>query len=77
MSNGNFYQDSIKGLFCAMTNITNINHDEDFKINIVMKPKLMNLGLVFVFMGLVNFYFFSALKQRFSARPSPSPKSLV
>ena len=48
-----------------MTNITNVIQDEDLKLKISRKPKLLNLGLVFVFMGLHNFYFYSALKQRF------------
>ena len=65
MSNGKAYQDSIKGLLCSMTNITNVFQDEDLKHKISWKIKLLNLGLVFVFMGLHNFYFYSALKQRF------------
>ena len=67
LSNGKAYQDSIKGLLCSMTNITNVIQDEDLKIKISRKPKLLNLSLVFVFMGLLNFYFYSALKQRFSS----------
>ena len=47
-----------------MTNITQVIQDEDLKLRISKKPKLLNLSLVFVFMGLVNFYFFSAVKQR-------------
>ena len=65
LSNEKAYQDSIKGLLCSMTNITNVIHDEDLKLKISRKPKLLNLGLVFVFMGLHNFYIYSALKQRF------------
>ena len=65
LSNGKAYQDSIKGLLCSMTNITNVIQDEDLKLKISRKPILLNLGLVFVFMGLHNFYLYSALKQRF------------
>ena len=62
ISNGNNYQDSLKGKFCTMTNITNItsiNHSE-----LDLKPKLLNFALAFIFFGLMNFYFFSALNQR-------------
>ena len=47
------------------SNITNVIQDEDLEITISRKPKLLNLCLVFVFMGFVNFYNYSAQKQRF------------
>ena len=65
MLNGNMYQDTIKGKFCSMTNISNELTDRDEIINISLKPKLMNIAMGLMFIGLVHFYFSAALKSRF------------
>ena len=63
--NGKHYQDSLKGIFCAKTNISLIIQDNQDHRELSIKPFLLMVGIASMFLGLVYFYFFSALNYRF------------
>ena len=65
VTNGKLYQDSLKGIFCAKTNITFIIQDNEDHKELSIKPFLLTVGLCLMFLGLVYFYFFSAMNYRF------------
>ncbi len=64
MTNGKYYQDSLKGLFCTKSNITNLFKNRDQQFEISHRALLLQVALIMMFGGLVYFYYFSALKQR-------------
>lgn len=61
---GKHYQDSLKGMICAKTNITQMIHDDETKIELSNKPKLILIILTSCVYGFVIYYFIFALKQR-------------
>ena len=64
MTNGKYYQDSLKGLFCTKSNITNLFKNRDQKFEISHKGVIVQVALIIMFCGLLYFYYFSALKHR-------------
>lgn len=61
---GKHYQDSLKGMICAKTNITQLIHDDQTQIELSNKPFLMLIILTSILLGFVSYYFIAALKQR-------------
>ena len=61
---GKHYQDSLKGMICAKTNITQMIYDNKTKIELSNKPFLMLIILASILLGFVSYYFIVALKQR-------------
>ena len=61
---GKHFQDSLKGMICAKTNITQIIHDNQTKIELSNKPFLIVIILSSIMYGFVSYYFIVALKQR-------------
>ena len=62
--NGIHFQDSMKGLFCAKTNISHIILDDKTQIEIAIKPNVMQCVGASIFLGFTYFYFFSAFEKR-------------
>ena len=62
---GEQYQDTLKGIICTKTNISYIIKDENAKTEISDKPFLMAIVGATTFLGLIYFYFFTALGHRF------------
>ena len=62
--NGKNFQDTLKGMICTKTNISNIIIDRSTQIHFLHKPILMiSIGAALM-LGFTCFYFISALKQR-------------
>ena len=64
VTNGKYYQDSLKGMFCAKTNISLIIQDNQDHRELSIKPFLMQIWIGLMFLGLVYFFFLSALNYR-------------
>lgn len=64
--NGNNFQETMKGIICTKTNISNIIMNNNTQNNFSTKQPLMVLFGVFTVLGFTSYYFFSALKQRSS-----------
>lgn len=64
VTNGKYYQDSLKGMFCAKTNISLIIQENQDHRELSIKPFLMQIWIGLMFLGLVYFFFFSALNYR-------------
>ena len=62
--NGNYFQDTIKGLICTKTNISHVILDDRPKIDFSNKQILMQTGFASICLGFSYFFFFSALKKR-------------
>ena len=62
---GKNYQDSLKGMFCTKTNITHILQDEDTIIEVANKPFLVIMFGYIIHLGLVVYFYFSAMKKRY------------
>ena len=61
---GKQFQDILKGIICTKTNFSYIIKDENAKTEISNKPFLMAIIGATTFLGLIYFYFFSALGHR-------------
>ena len=55
-------------MICAKTNITQMIHDDETKIELSNKPFLILIILTSVIYGFVIYYFIVALKQRFKVQ---------
>ena len=66
---GNHYQDSLKGMICAKTNITQMIYDDQTKIELSNKPFLILIILTSIVYGFVIYYFIVALRQRLRDQP--------
>ena len=61
--NGNF-QDTMKGMICTKTNLSNINMNDNTQNESSYKQTLMIIFGSSILLGFTSFHFFSARKQR-------------
>ena len=62
--NGKYYQDSLKGMICTETNLTHVLQDENTRVEVATKPFLVIMSGHSIYLGLVFYFYYSAVKKR-------------
>ena len=66
---GKYYQDSLKGMICTETNLTHVLQEENTRVEVATKPFLVIMSGHSIYLGLVFYFFFSAVKKRSWMQP--------